>query len=85
MASFPCDFGSPPQPAALRTWRSSIPCSQQRLADALGVTRRTVVRWEGGHLPIPPYLGWALRGLTARLRKLERDRLAARERRRLRS
>ena len=83
MGAFQRDFGSLRQPAALRSWRCSIPCSQQRLADALGVTRRTVVRWEGGHRPIPPYLGWALRGLTTRLRKLERDRIGARERRRV--
>ena len=75
-----------------RTRRKEYPLSDPQtlsaktaiVADALRVTRRTVVRWEGGHLPMPPYLGWALRGLTARLRKLERDRLAARDRRRLR-
>ena len=47
MSSPPWDFQSPPPSAALRSWRSSIPCSQLRLADALGFTRRTVVRSGG--------------------------------------
>ena len=47
----------------LRAWREQHDYSQQRLADALGVSPRTVLRWENGQVAVPPYLPLALVGL----------------------
>jgi DNA-binding transcriptional regulator YiaG len=41
-------------PTQLKRIRLERGLSQQALADALGVTRNTVVRWEMGRHPIPP-------------------------------
>jgi transcriptional regulator with XRE-family HTH domain len=41
-------------PAQLKRRRASLGWSQTRLAEALGVTRNTINRWEMGVHPIPP-------------------------------
>lgn len=41
-------------PADLKSIRTTLGWSQQRLADELGVQRNTVARWEMGVHPIPP-------------------------------
>lgn len=38
----------------LKSLRASLGWSQQRLAEAIGVQRNTVNRWEMGTHPIPP-------------------------------
>jgi len=47
-------------PEQLRQWRDSNGYSQQRLADALGVFRETIARWETGVREIPSFLHLAL-------------------------
>lgn len=49
-------------PEAIRAWRKARGLSQTELADALGVTWRTVSNWERG-ASIPRMVGLALRGL----------------------
>lgn len=41
-------------PADLKSIRTTLGWSQQRLADELGVQRNTVARWEMGVHPIAP-------------------------------
>lgn len=47
-------------PEQLATLRESIRMTREQLADALGVDRTTVWRWETGGTPIPVYLPLAL-------------------------
>jgi transcriptional regulator with XRE-family HTH domain len=53
-------------PEDLKRWRELNGYSQQRLADALGVTQVTVARWEIGFRKIPPFLHLALEALEHR-------------------
>lgn len=46
--------------------RSLAGLTQTGLADALGISRATVARWEAGTTPIPPWVGLALETLIAR-------------------
>jgi putative transcriptional regulator len=46
-----------------RTLRGLIELSQAKLAKELGVTLRTVARWERGEFPIPRVAELALRNL----------------------
>lgn len=39
-------------PNELRKIRKRLGWTQQQLADAVGVARNSVVRWEGGHMRI---------------------------------
>lgn len=41
-------------PSKLKSLRAALGWSQTRLAEALGVQRNTVTRWEMGLNPIPP-------------------------------
>jgi transcriptional regulator with XRE-family HTH domain len=50
-------------PEELKTWRKQEGYTQQRLADALGVTKVTVGRWETGVRHIPSFLALTLRAL----------------------
>ncbi len=59
-----CDRPSPPggmKPAALRQWRTNRGLTVPQLAEALGVTRATVYRWESGVRQMPR---WAELRLT---------------------
>jgi len=47
-------------PEQLATLRESVSMNREQLADALGVDRTTVWRWETGETPIPAYLPLAL-------------------------
>ena len=47
-------------PEQLATLRESIRVNREQLADALGVDRTTVWRWETGETPSPAYLPLAL-------------------------
>lgn len=47
-------------PAYLRAFRSRAGLSQVALANALGVSRRTVEEWEGGRNRPPEYLKLAI-------------------------
>lgn len=51
-------------PAELFSWRSKAGLSQSGLARLLGVHRLTISKWERGDREIPPYLHWALKGIT---------------------
>jgi DNA-binding transcriptional regulator YiaG len=42
------------QPSELKAIRTKLGLAQAALAECLGVTRNTVVRWEMGLHPIPP-------------------------------
>jgi DNA-binding XRE family transcriptional regulator len=50
-------------PEQLKQWRAKHGYTQQRLADALGVFRESIVRWETGVRNFPPFLHLALRCL----------------------
>ena len=50
------------------------------MAKALGVTARTVQRWELGEVPTPPYLGIALQGLKKRPAKKKAKKRPAKKR-----
>ena len=47
-------------PEQLATLRESIRMTREQLAEALGVERTTIWRWETGDAPIPAYLPLAL-------------------------
>ena len=53
-------------PEDLKRWRELNGYSQQRLADALGVTQVTIARWETGFRKMPSFLHLALEALEAR-------------------
>lgn len=52
----------------LRAWRRKHHLSQLRLAQTLGISKLTVIRWEGGHQAPPDYLGLALERIEQLLR-----------------
>lgn len=56
-------------PEELRAFRERLGWSLSRLAEALGVDRMTVWKWERGTHAPPPFLRLALE----RLEELERD------------
>lgn len=51
------------QPETLIAIRNLAGLTQSGLADALGIHRTTVARWETGKQPIPKWVELALRGL----------------------
>lgn len=63
--------GSAVTPEAVRAWRKARGMSQTELADALGVTWRTVSNWERG-ASIPRMVGLALDGLGNRVEEEHR-------------
>ncbi len=46
-------FCSPSHSQWLREYRLALPWTQAQLADACGVSRSTVVRWENDQVPVP--------------------------------
>lgn len=52
-------------PAELKAERAALGLSQQKLADALGVTARAIKHWEAGTRRVPEWLTHALRGLSS--------------------
>ena len=46
-------FCSPSRSQWLREYRLALPWTQAQLADACGVSRSTVVRWENDQVPVP--------------------------------
>jgi len=84
VARVPAPAPSPITADALRAWRRRHGYSQTRLARALGVSRRSVNRWETSGVGIPPWLRVGLDGVQARAgsqirtrRWVERKRAAA--------
>jgi len=53
----------------LRQWRTEHGYTQQGLADALGVIRLTVTRWESGTRAIPTFLELALQSLDCQTKR----------------
>ena len=53
-------------PADLTTARTAMGLSQVQLAEALGVSRQIVWRWEQGKVPIPAWLHLAIAGILAK-------------------
>jgi transcriptional regulator with XRE-family HTH domain len=67
-------------PAELRRWREAC-CgvTQRRLAEELGIGRRSLIAYERGDTPIPALLPWALAGAFKPLRsKLRQEARRAR-------
>jgi DNA-binding transcriptional regulator YiaG len=60
------------KPAELKAARKKLGMSQPQLADALGVDRVSVARWETGTRRIPSMLRLALKALQMERRKGER-------------
>ncbi len=60
-------------------WRAGFGISRQRLADEIGVSMDSITAWEAGRTRVPPWCGWARRGLAPHLRR--RLRVQARRRR----
>lgn len=54
---------SSPSADEIKACRASLGLSQVRLAEVLGVSRRTVEEWEAGRNDPPPYLRLALEKL----------------------
>ena len=48
---------TPPKPAEIRAFRDRLGLTQAEVADALGVTSRTVQKWELGETAISK-MGW---------------------------
>jgi len=57
------------KPAELKAARKKLGFSQSQLAEALGVDRVSVARWETGTRRIPPMLRLALKALQMERRK----------------
>ena len=57
------------KPNELQQWRIDRGMTQQALADALGVHRVTVAKWEAGMTGIPAFLPLALEGLKKQRKK----------------
>jgi transcriptional regulator with XRE-family HTH domain len=57
------NYNSSMTPEELKAWRKRQGYTQQRLADALGVTKVSVGRWETDVRKIPSFLALALRAL----------------------
>jgi len=53
----------PMTPNNLRNLRMLAGLSQEGLAVALGISRRTIIRWEAGAWPIPRWVELALQSL----------------------
>ena len=66
---------TPIAPDALRRWRKSLNYTQTELGYHLGVSRRTITRWEHGHCDTMPV---DLQARMAKLRRFE-DVIIARE------
>jgi DNA-binding XRE family transcriptional regulator len=47
----------------LKAFRAKVEITQQELAEALGVDRNTIARWERNERAIPPFLHLALQTL----------------------
>lgn len=52
-------------PNELKTWKKRFNCNQVQLAEALGVSKMCVSRWEAGKRKIPPFLIHALKWLES--------------------
>lgn len=59
-----CYSGAFP-PAALRELRQSLGLTQTQLAEALGISRPSIARYEAGTLPIPQVVALACEALKA--------------------
>lgn len=60
-----------PKPEDLRALRTAARLSQRNVAELVGVSRETVVRWERGRCPMP-FAAWRLLELLVAL-KASRD------------
>lgn len=60
-------------PEDLKEWRMKHGYTQQGLADALGVIRLTITRWENGARAIPKLLELALRTLACERKTRKED------------
>jgi len=58
----------------LKAWRARTGFSQGKLAQALGVHRESVSRWENGTREVPPCLGYALVGIEATAKAMKAKR-----------
>ena len=58
-------------PESLVAWRKARGWSQQALAEAIRCSRRSVVNWESGANPIPPYVGILLAAVQKKLKPVE--------------
>lgn len=54
-------------PASIRAWRAHMRYTQQRAAQELGVSLRTVKAWEAGFAAPPAFLSLACAALAAGL------------------
>ncbi len=61
----------------LNKWRIQNGYSQTDLAEALGVTKLTIVRWGTGERKIPPFLHLALKSLPTKGGEIKRGRPAS--------
>jgi len=55
------------KPEDFKVWRTSRDWTQQQAADALGVTRRSVIAWEDGTHPIKRHIALAMAAISAGL------------------
>lgn len=59
-------------PEELKEWRKNVKLSQAELGELLGVTSKTIWRWESGEAKIPVVVGLAVEALEARFVKSEK-------------